>query len=362
MSESEVHDPPDAAARVADEIRRIQAEFGKVLAGSVTSRCNLRCRHCGRSCVAEGDDLPDELIASIGAGLPSVSRGIREFGITGGEPMLCRDRVRSLSDMAADCGITACVMTNAYWATSVSIAKQVLRSFAGLQAIGVSTDRYHLPFVPLTHIRNACEAAREIGLGVRVSITAAVPHDIEDERLIADVREFAGDDLLVQELAPRGRARSLKETPPTSSELPLLPCTSLGPLIREDGVVAPCCRGLDWLPHGHVMSVGDLREASLPELYRRLQSHAVLQFVRVWGFSSLFERMRSAGLAGFFPGGHLQLSPCATCSALCRIPELCGFFETLMADSWFRLQVASGRHLVLDESEMLDLLLPSSIQ
>ena len=105
------------------------------------------------------------------------------------------------------------------------------------------------------------------------------------------------------------------------------------------------------------MSVGDLREASLPELYRRLQSHAVLQFVRVWGFSSLFERMRSAGLAGFFPGGHLQLSPCATCSALCRIPELCGFFETLMADSWFRLQVASGRHLVLDESEMLDLLL-----
>lgn len=355
------YDRHEAAVRAAAEVRRIQSEFGKVLGLSVTSRCNLLCRHCGRSCTGVGTDLPDELIARISRELPSISRGLREFGITGGEPMLCREKVRALTEIAAKCGIMPCVMTNAYWATTLSTAKEILRSFPGLQAIGLSTDRYHLPFVPLSAVRNAYEAGRETGLSVHVSITARLPLDGMDGELVAKVREFAGDDVIVQGLTPRGRARSLEERPRPSSEIPpLLPCTAAGPLIREDGVMVPCCRGLDWLPHGHVMSIGDLRETSLPELYQRLQTHAVLHFVRVWGFAPLLERLRTAGLARFLPVQHLELDACATCAALCASPEICAYVEALRADSWFAIQVASGRYVQMGEPEALDLLLPQA--
>jgi hypothetical protein len=248
--------PDEVAADFAAKVRRMQAKFDAVLAVSVTSRCNLRCRHCGRNCTREGTDLSPELVSAICRDLPGLRPRVRELGITGGEPTLVPQAIRRLAEAAAACGCAACVMTNGSWATSPAAAKKIVRSFPGLHAIVISTDRHHLPFVPARSVRNAYEAGRESGLEVRILVTLS-PERIEaEDALLEGIREFAGEDLMTQKLKPMGRARSMRAGFTYSAEPPLIPCTTSGPLIREDGTMIPCCRGLDWLPCGHPMCVG----------------------------------------------------------------------------------------------------------
>jgi organic radical activating enzyme len=349
--------PDDLAADFAARVRRMQAQFDAVLAVSVTSRCNLACRHCGRSCTNDGTDLAPALVTAICRDLPALRPRVKEIGITGGEPLLVPRAVRKLVEAAAACGCAACIMTNGSWATSPAAARRTVRPFPGLHAIVISTDLHHLAFVPVETVRNAYEAGREAGLEVRVLVTLSPERTAAEDALLEQVRTFAdADDLMTQKLKPMGRARSISAGFTYSEEPPLIPCTTSGPLIREDGVMIPCCRGLDWLPCAHPMCVGSLHERTLPELFRLLRVHPILHFLRTWGVRQLLDRLAEAGAGPCLPASHLDCDQCHTCSALCASPEVSRILGALKEDSWFRIQVATGRFHVMDEAEMLDLL------
>ena len=130
---------------------------------SVTNQCPARCTDC--PIVHEGmppASLDAEfMIQVIKELLPWKSLGLVVF--TGGEPFLCRQELRQTIAFAASHDILTRIVTNAYWATSKTRAKEILRELkdAGLTEINISCDDFHQEFIPLENIKNANEAALE---------------------------------------------------------------------------------------------------------------------------------------------------------------------------------------------------------
>ena len=67
---------------------------------------------------------------------------------------------------AAELGLSTRIVTNAYWAKSKPRALEILGELKtiGLTEINISCDDYHQAFIPLERVKNANEAATEIGL------------------------------------------------------------------------------------------------------------------------------------------------------------------------------------------------------
>ena len=287
--------------------------------------------------------------------LPELLPWVKEIGITGGEPLLVPQVVRKLVEAAAP-HYAVCVMTSGYWASSSAEAKKIIQSFPGLHALVISTDPYHLPFVPVDKVRTAFESARELGLEARILITLTAQPGPTENLLLEQLKSFAKDDLMTQTLKPMGRASSIKEKFVYNEEVPLIPCTTLGPLIREDGQMIPCCHGLDWLPSGHPMCVGDLHENSLVDLFRLYRIHPLVHFLRTWGFSKFFKYLNETAAGLPLPTIHLNSDQCHTCAKLCTSTEVSRALQILKEDKWFRLRVAGGRYHLLDEKEMVNII------
>jgi len=80
---------------------------------SITDRCNLRCKYCmpedGVRLISHGDVLSyEEILRLCGA---AVKAGIRNFKVTGGEPLVRRGCMRFLSELKSAPGIENVTLT-----------------------------------------------------------------------------------------------------------------------------------------------------------------------------------------------------------------------------------------------------------
>lgn len=159
-------DLDDIEAHVA----RIQSHFGQTLAVSLTNRCPLRCAHC---CVAAGRDvdLTNSLVDRLCRELGAVCGTVRTISLTGGEPLLMPEVVSAIARASRTHGLSTGVVTSACWAGSRAQAEAVVQTQPDVDSYDISTDIYHLEFVPWDNIRNAFEVARELGKRVIIRLT-----------------------------------------------------------------------------------------------------------------------------------------------------------------------------------------------
>lgn len=106
---------------------------------SVTDRCNLRCRYCmpeeGIQLMKNQDILSFEEITEVVR--VAVRHGIDKFRITGGEPLVRKDIVTLVSQIAAINGVTDLSMTtNGIFLEELA---QALKD-AGLRRVNISLD------------------------------------------------------------------------------------------------------------------------------------------------------------------------------------------------------------------------------
>ncbi len=252
--------------------------------------CNLACGHCIFRC---GPDVRGTMgIGRARAFIDQAGRaGIRRIVFTGGEPFLHPRALRTLIEHASGVGIESALITNAAWATSRSRTKGYLAHLQsiGLRSMTVSTDRYHLLFVPLERVRGALRAAMELGLdgGVKISRLA---HDPVAEGLCRSLRSKAAR-VFVQEIVPLGRAASLR------AAQRLRPATSFTgagglapPILLPSGDLLSCCN----LPARDVRStdypfvLGNLEKTSLRTLLARRVRDPLLTTLRTRGPGVLF--------------------------------------------------------------------------
>ena len=121
----------ESVAKHRDDLK--QSPHLRWLFFEVTDRCNLRCRHCGSRCTAEGHALTandvERTLASIKGGKPTVC-------LTGGEPMMHPDFFE-IAGLVKEMGFNWGMTTNATLIDTEAAEK--LRQ-AGMSTVSVSLD------------------------------------------------------------------------------------------------------------------------------------------------------------------------------------------------------------------------------
>lgn len=148
-----------------------------------TMRCNIACAHCS---VRSGPDrhgamTRDQALALVDG--IAATPGVRYIDISGGEPMLHPDDVIAVIRRIKEHGKEVRLTTNGFWAATPRRAEALLNRLkeAGLDAVGLSLDKWHLDFLPAGLARNFVDACRAVGFPPLVScVVRGDPTDRRD--------------------------------------------------------------------------------------------------------------------------------------------------------------------------------------
>lgn len=136
---------------------------------SVTDRCNISCDFCAVNCGPhESGFLSSTQMITIFENLSCINNVIQVI-FTGGEPMLYRREIVGVLKHIRRTGKTASrIVTNASWAKSYVIARNILEELqgAGLTELNYSVDDFHQKYIPLKRIRYAVQAALDLHIPV----------------------------------------------------------------------------------------------------------------------------------------------------------------------------------------------------
>lgn len=322
-------------------------------------RCNASCAHC---VLRAGPDrreamAPADLLAWIEQLAEYRGHHVRALALTGGEPFSMPDLLAVAERRATELGFLVTAVTNAFWARTAREASAALRRHPGLLGLGFSTDAYHLPFVPLDHVRHAAAAAEELGRAWEIEVCTESLDDPAFRRLVDELRTFAPPERIrVVPTFAAGRALEAR-APGARRTAPAPPCSACDvagtPMIFPDGRVMACIGPVIDVPGAHPLCLGDLRQRTVPELLDRAELDPVLHAIRVWGPHRIVSELRTRGGGRLLPASWHELSPCDACHQLVQRPALRPLLRALAEDAAFSEEVAWGRLHYLGESTML---------
>lgn len=161
---------------------------GGMLMLMVTLGCTSRCAHCCLSAGPEKADLRLEKGEMVRYVRDAHQAGLKGVIFTGGEPTLCLDDLYEPLKLSRRLGLYTDLRTNAAWATSKTLAYDVLDylSSCGLQRLGLSYDGYHAEYIPRGYVQNAIAAAQELGLQLYLDWIGFETAEYVAERLSVD--------------------------------------------------------------------------------------------------------------------------------------------------------------------------------
>ena len=285
----------------------------------LTLQCPARCEHCATESHPQRREQLDAELArravreAAALGLPLV--------FSGGEPLL---RLRLLLDLAGRARtdsqqMSIAVSTNGFWARTPARAERILRRLkqSGVDTLLMSTDRYHLPFVPLSSVLHAARSAVALGLRCEIAVPA-VAEDAVASDLLRALREVPGVRVKTHPLSRTGRAVQLG--PPVFAQgVQDRPCGVLGELaLLPDGFLYGCCAASIHFGRQSVLCAGHYDEAGLSGAITKLTEIPLLTDIQNHGplRSALAEAERSPRFSLRLLSSYTDL--CAQCESLCR--------------------------------------------
>lgn len=268
---------------------------------SVSHSCPVRCAHCAVGCLpnlsepASKNDLTSwlEQVAANG--------NYQTVNITGGEPLDHPDTVVHVLRVCRQLGLNSTMVTSGIWATSLADARRVLRPLtgAGLLAIFVSFDEYHLRHVPVTRVAAALQVAHDNGVAIGISMLAG-PGLKDPEELLGcltphlTIQTRADLHILTNTMVFSGRAARLRRRHQRPGQ-PLTPlrCSGTGLVIHENGEVYGCC-GPDQ-PKRSAMHLGNLHTRIFQDIYTTYRNGLLPFMIRLVGVRSLIDCAVASG-------------------------------------------------------------------
>lgn len=274
-----------------------------VLGLIITHKCNLKCRHCcndshpRRTGVVPFEDLA-RLIEEA-SGLP----GIREVGISGGEPFLLIPLVRRLVQLAGSRGLSSSITTNGFWAKAPARARATLADLrgCGLRSVCISTSPFHQEFLDLDDLKAAARIALEVGLSVTVNFVSTTSAPIGEFR--EALGELAGRvEVVHMPFIPAGRGATevgpdeLDRRSPAPSGNCRRHFEKLA--IDPDGDVYPCCS-----PGGFTgpLRLGNVRDAPLGAILADARGSRLLAILEAVGPRFFLPFLRAAAIGPPLP-------------------------------------------------------------
>ncbi|QBR70990.1 hypothetical protein CU048_06515 [Beijerinckiaceae bacterium] len=303
---------------------------------STTNKCNARCQDCpivpstrpsARLRLKDMTGIVDEVHAW---------GSLKLVVFTGGEAFLLGDDLRKAVSHISTKGVSTRIVTNGFWADSKGKALKILGDLkdAGLTELNISCDDYHQAFVALDNVKNANEAAIEIGLPALLVHRRKPGGTITVEYL----SNYLGVDLQIWRA---GKVNSDNNVICTSRNIPLSPhadadganaceyaderewagpCQSVlrSIIVFPDLSVQLCCGiALNWIPE---LTIGSLPEDTLQTVLTRGNQDLIANWLALEGPSSILDFVRSKKPA--INLAHRYVGRCHLCNELFTNPEV----------------------------------------
>lgn len=282
---------------------------------------------------------------------------IRILSLTGGEPFLNLHQLETIATVAASVGLSVAVATNGFWAGQLGDAIRLLRRLTAVHVLSISTDAYHLPYVPLENVKNAIRAARFCGRPYDVILCTDNTQDEAYRRIYNALLDVTAAETIRTTLAHgSGRSRGIAElgerrlsrTPPSEA------CASAGaPLVLPNGRIVACAGPVMGLSCSHPLSLGNLREEPLAQILDRAEMNTILHAIRLWGPQALVAIIQEGGFETCLPERYMDGSLCDTCYQLMARRVVRGHLSEAALDTQLCRKVAYGRLYYLKETGML---------
>ncbi len=145
---------------------------------AVSYKCNLSCSHCcSKSYVKSCEKIDISSIKKIFYDASYI--GIKKINITGGEPLLFEKNISDMISLAKKLKIAITITSNGFWGSSSEKAIEKIKELKdnGLNELYLSTDRFHLEFIPLNQIIEISETCKELYLPVIVFVSEILDDD-----------------------------------------------------------------------------------------------------------------------------------------------------------------------------------------
>jgi hypothetical protein len=291
--------------------------------------CNAKCAHCAvNSGPKERSAMTDEDIFSL-IDACFYNDNNPKIGLSGGEAFVFFDRLCRIVKYATDRGAKVSINTNAFWATSVQKAVEIVGKLKqiALSRLVVSTDQYHEWYIPQERVLNSIDACKIVHLEVELQFVAA-----KNTTRLADFLAEHGDRLLninCREIPCHPVGRAATEVPETALFLkggvPDGLCPSAILSVSAAGNIIPCCNTAGHLP---ALQLGTISER-LEDVHRRFLSSPLLNILVTKGPKALVE---AAERAGYCRRENGYVDQCHLCYDLFRDETLAAHLKEVAAD------------------------------
>ncbi len=289
----------------------------------LTRRCNARCRHCGAWPASKKSGVKSEADSDFTTidlhdFIDQIAETpvIEAVGLTGGEVFIVRELLYYAVERLREVNIPYTIVTNAFWAKTLEMAKEILSDFKDTIGIGLSADTFHDEFIPVKNVVNAAKAAES--LKIPYIVRATMKADDTEEGLKGWFEKEGLPNLDVVQFAPVmyiGEATERMAPEEFPDKNPALPCLSLRtPFIMPGGDVYACCGEAANIEGNHPLCLGNLKETHLKEIIKRYDTDPFLKALYTIGPRAVFDLLKEKPAT---PRDELLLrSPCGTCRLL----------------------------------------------
>lgn len=262
-----------------------------------TSRCNAACAMCYQSAGPAGSDvfgaatLDTEDLVRVMAEGRRIDAMDRRVHITGGEAFLKVDPMVEVVAEARRLDYREIVTTtNATWARNPRRARRVAARLreAGLTAMAISWDYWHLPFIRPEWVDNCITACAEEGIPVQVRVLTTRQHGVEEAVSALDAEALGHVDRISSgPVLPIGRGAETLD-PADVFQVGSLTGTChtfLAVTVNAWGNVFPCCQGFDQTD-AHLL--GNVRQEPLDRIVARMGAEPLVRVLVLGGIAKLY--------------------------------------------------------------------------
>lgn len=252
----------------------------------VGTKCNFRCAHCALEDREKNRDLGAKEIRTLKGAISQYAP--RELLFTGGEPTFYIPLINELiSAHPAPHKCRIIVTTNGHFAGSVSSARKVLASFAALNNVQVSYDKFHSKFLPLRKVKNLYAACKETHLNFLALFAIQSPLDLP---LMAELSKVGRFRIGVQKVIPHGQAKKNKLGfihAVFDRKVLAKKCPNLGRIAYTRGRgFSVCCSDLLRLKSKTQIAHPVIKDHLASDFYKLMAAHSFRELLRLSNLSS----------------------------------------------------------------------------
>lgn len=301
--------------------------------------CNLKCRHCSQDGLDRQITMSQDLIEHFLTEAAVI--GCKRIGITGGEPFLTPNLLKTATDLCFENDMECTVVTNAWWAKDDNTTYNQLEFFKGISGISISWDPWHAEYVSVDRPRRLINTAK--ALGKKVVVCSSYLDN--EEKMMQWVNETLGKnttngtELKSQTIVLRGAAKKnfdknyLYHYPIWESR-----CMAANiPLLVPNGTLYACCGAAQDIGGQHFLNIGNLKKETLIEIKEKAENNLPIHIVRYEGPGFLLKNVGCKDVV------DPPSSACDLCISICKNSSINSSIERINFDSKLERKIAAKR-------------------